>query len=145
MAASQHDPDRNGFTNKMHVNQDMDSLLEYYRKVFAFGQWIHLDTEGRLVEKERIKYKVAFDLGAATVIKAIWCGGMDMHGTTTSKVDLEQGITRWGMSIQMNQGLNQHMHSSKGDIFGMHEWLRKYYDILSALEDDGHGNGDEDV
>ncbi|KDN33546.1 hypothetical protein RSAG8_13360, partial [Rhizoctonia solani AG-8 WAC10335] len=144
MAASQHDPDGNGFANKMHVDRDMDSLPEYYGKVFAFGQWIHIDKEGRLVEKERIKqaipdglfvipgYKVAFDLGAATVIKGIWRGGMDLHGTTTSKVDLEQGITRWGMSIQTNRGLCQRMRSGKGEIFGVHERLRQYYNILSA-------------
>ncbi|KDN43800.1 hypothetical protein RSAG8_05793, partial [Rhizoctonia solani AG-8 WAC10335] len=144
MAASQHDQDGNGFANKMHVDRDMDSIPEYYGKVFAFGQWIHVDKEGRLVEKERIKqaipdglfvipgYKVAFDLGAATVIKAIWRGGMDMHGTTTSKVDLEQGITRWGMSIQTNRGLNQRMRSGKGHIFGVHERLHQYYNILSA-------------
>ncbi|EUC54175.1 hypothetical protein RSOL_032550, partial [Rhizoctonia solani AG-3 Rhs1AP] len=107
MAASQHDQDGSGFANKIHVDRDMDSLPEYYGKVFAFGQWIHVDQQGQLVEKERIKnaipdglfvipgYRVAFDLGAATVIKAIWRGGMDMHGTTTSKVDLVQGITRW--------------------------------------------------
>ncbi|CUA73439.1 helicase domain-containing protein [Rhizoctonia solani] len=152
MAASRHDQQGAGFANKMHVDRDMDSLPEYYGKVFAFGQWIHVDKEGRLVEKERIKqaipdglfvipgYKVAFDLGAATVIKAIWRGGMDMHGTTSSTVDLKQGITRWGMSIQTNRGLNQRMRSGKGAIFGVHERLRQYYHILSGQA----SNEDED-
>ncbi|KAG8690055.1 hypothetical protein FRC11_014124 [Ceratobasidium sp. 423] len=158
MAASQHDNDGNGFANKMHVDRDMDSLPEYQGKVFAFGQWIHIDKEGCLVEKERIKqaipgglfvipgYKVAFDLGAASVIKAIWRGGMDMHGTTTSKVDLEQGITRWGMSIQTNRGLNQRMRSGKGDIFGVHERLQAYYNLFSApVNDQEDEDEDEDV
>ncbi|KDN34327.1 hypothetical protein RSAG8_12578, partial [Rhizoctonia solani AG-8 WAC10335] len=132
MAASQHDQDGNGFANKIHVDQDMDSIPEYYGKVFAFGQWIHVDKEIPDGLFAIPGYKVAFDLGAATVIKGIWRGGMDLHGTTTSKVDLEQGITRWGMSIQTNRGLNQRMRSGKGHIFGVHERLHQYYNILSA-------------
>ncbi|GAB1528107.1 hypothetical protein RhiTH_011298 [Rhizoctonia solani] len=154
MAASQHDQNGNGFANKMHVDRDMDSLPEYYGNVFAFGQWIHVDKEGRLVENERIKaaipdglfvipgYRIAFDLGAATIVKAIWRGGMDTHGTTTSKVNITQGITRWGMSIQTNRGLNQRMRSGKGNIFGIRKCLRQYYDILSTPVGE---EGDEDV
>ncbi|KAF8747239.1 hypothetical protein RHS01_11376 [Rhizoctonia solani] len=101
MAASQHDQNGNGFANKMHVDRDMDSLPST-TGMFAFGQWIHVDKEGCLVENERIKaaipdglfvipgYRIAFDLGAATIVKAIWHGGMDTHGTTTSKVDITQ-------------------------------------------------------
>ncbi|KAG8750686.1 hypothetical protein FRC11_010174 [Ceratobasidium sp. 423] len=143
MAVSQHDKEGCGFANAMHVDRDMDSLPQYYGKVFTFGQWLHIDNTGRLVEGEKIKaaipdglfvipgYKVAFDLGAAGLIKAIWRGGMDMHGTTTSKVDVNHGITRWGMSIQTNRGLNQRMRSGKGQIFGAYDRLHEYYKLFS--------------
>ncbi|KAG8715244.1 hypothetical protein FRC11_005132 [Ceratobasidium sp. 423] len=102
-------------------------------KLFTFGQWLHIDNAGHLVEGEKIRaaipdglfvipgYKVAFDLGMAGLVKAIWRGGMDMHGTTTSKVNISHGITRWGMLIQTNRGLNQHMRSGKGKIFGTYD------------------------
>jgi hypothetical protein len=146
MAVSQHDKSGRGFANGMHIDRDIDSLPQFYGKLFTFGQWLHTDRDGKLVEGERIKqaipdglfllpgYKVAFDIGAASVVTAIWRGGMDLHGTTKSSVNLAGGITRWGMSIQTNRNLRQRMRSNKGDVFGAYDRLRQYYELFTQVE-----------
>ncbi|CAE7106840.1 unnamed protein product, partial [Rhizoctonia solani] len=99
MSVSMHDKSGRNFANSMHVDHDIDSLPQYYGKIFTFGQWIHTKN-GKLVEGPELReaipdgyfalpgYRVAFDLGGAAVVTAIWRGGLDMHGTTTSKVDI---------------------------------------------------------
>lgn len=144
MAVSKHDKKGRGFANGMHVDRDIDSLPRYHGKVFTFGQWLHLDKDGQLVDREKIKeaipdgyfilpgYRIAIDLGAAAVVTAIWRGGMDLHGTTTSTVNSDHGITRWGMSIQTNRNLPARLRSNKGKIFGLYDRLREYYEVLSV-------------
>ncbi|KAG8734193.1 hypothetical protein FRC11_009295 [Ceratobasidium sp. 423] len=141
MSVSMHDKLGRNFANSMHVDHDIDSLPQYYGKIFTFGQWIHTKG-GKLVEGPELRkaipdgyftlpgYRVAFDLGGAAVITAIWRGGLDLHGTTTSSVDLESGITRWGMSIQTNRKLPTRMESGKGAVFGAYDKLRTLYEAV---------------
>jgi hypothetical protein len=136
-----HDKSGRNFANSMHVDHDIDSIPQYYGKIFTFGQWIHTKN-GKLVEGPELRaaipdgyfalpgYRVAFDLGGAAVIAAIWRGGMDLHGTTTSNVDLKSGITRWGMSIQTNRKLPRRMESGKGAVFGSYDKLRTVYEAV---------------
>ncbi|KAG9100158.1 hypothetical protein FRC06_004472 [Ceratobasidium sp. 370] len=147
MSVSMQDAQGRNFANSMHVDHDVDSLPQYYGKVFTFGQWLHTNDEGKLVEGEELRaaipdgyfvlpgYRVAFDLGGAAVVTAIWRGGMDLHGTTTSTVDMKSGITRWGMSIQTNKRMPKRMRSGKGAIFGAFDKLRAYYDALFLSDD----------
>ncbi|CAE7110478.1 unnamed protein product [Rhizoctonia solani] len=149
MAVSQHDENGDGFADQIHTDQHMDSLPQYHGKLFSFGQWLHVNRNGRLVEGDIIKaaipdglfvipgYKVAFDLGAAGLVRAIWRGGMDAYGTTTSKVNLEHGITRWGMSIQTDRELNQRMRSGTGCVFGAYDWLDEDHKLF--LQQAGSG------
>ncbi|CAE6434916.1 unnamed protein product [Rhizoctonia solani] len=141
MSVSMHDKSGRNFANSMHVDHDIDSLPQYYGKIFTFGQWIHTKN-GELIEGPELKkaigdgyfalpgYRVAFDLGGAAVITAIWRGGLDLHGTTTSNVDLKSGVTRWGMSIQTNRKLPTRIESGKGAIFGAFDKLRTVYEAV---------------
>ncbi|CUA74689.1 hypothetical protein RSOLAG22IIIB_05656 [Rhizoctonia solani] len=141
MSISMHDETGRNFANSMHVDHDIDSLPQYYGKIFTFGQWIHTKN-GKLVEGPELReaipdgyfalpgYRVAFDLGGAAVVTAIWRGGLDLHGTTTSQVDLKSGITRWGMSIQTNRKLPTRIESGKGAIFGAYDKLRAVYEAV---------------
>ncbi|KAG8714814.1 hypothetical protein FRC08_011403 [Ceratobasidium sp. 394] len=147
MAISMHDDDGHNFANSMHVDRDLESSPQFYGKMFTFGQWIHTDEERRLVDGDAIKkaipdgffvlpgYRVAFDIGAAAVVTAIWRGGMDLHGTTTSEVNPEHGVTRWGMSIQTNRNLPKRLRSGKGEIFGAFDRLRVLYDAMLLSDD----------
>ncbi|CAE6496731.1 hypothetical protein RSOLAG22IIIB_05772 [Rhizoctonia solani] len=141
MSVSMNDESGRNFANSMHVDQDIDSLPQYYGKIFTFGQWIHTKN-GKLVEGPELReaipdgyfalpgYRVAFDLGAAAVVTAIWRGGLDLHGTTTSRTNPESGITRWGMSIQTNRKLPRRIQSGKGAIFGAYDKLRAVYEVV---------------
>ncbi|KDN38121.1 hypothetical protein RSAG8_09717, partial [Rhizoctonia solani AG-8 WAC10335] len=142
MSVSMNDESGRNFANSMHVDHDIDSLPQYYGKIFTFGQWIHTKN-GKLVEGTELRaaipdgyfalpgYRVAFDLGGAAVVTAIWRGGLDLHGTTTSEVDLGSGITRWGMSIQTNRTrVATRIESGKGAIFGAYDKLRAVYEAV---------------
>ncbi|KAG9100872.1 hypothetical protein FRC06_003591 [Ceratobasidium sp. 370] len=145
MSVSMHDKQGCNFANSMHVDMDIDSLPEFCGKIFTFGQWINTKN-GKLVEGEELRkaipdgffvlpgYRIALDLGGAAVVTAMWRGGMDLHGTTTSTVDLDSGITRWGMSIQTNKKLPNQMRAGKGAIFGAFDRLRAYYDAVFPPE-----------
>ncbi|KAG8738154.1 hypothetical protein FRC10_007228 [Ceratobasidium sp. 414] len=147
MAISMHDSDGYNFANSMHTDRDLESSARYYGKMFTFGQWIHTNNKHQLVDRDEIKqaitdgffilpgYRVAFDVGAAAVVTAIWRGGMDLHGTTTSKVDVRQDVTRWGMSIQTNKNMPKRLKSGKGEIFGAFDRLRALYNDLFPADD----------
>ncbi|KAG9103184.1 hypothetical protein FRC06_011841 [Ceratobasidium sp. 370] len=149
-----HDSD---IAPRMHTDRDLESSSKYYGKMFTFGQWIHMDDKRQLVDRDEIKkaipdgffilpgYRVAFDIGAAAVVRAIWRGGLDLHGTTTSEVDVRQGVTRWGMSIQTNKNMPKRLKSGKGEIFGAFDRLRALYDDLpwtiEAMDASDSGDG----
>ncbi|KAG8735130.1 hypothetical protein FRC12_018208 [Ceratobasidium sp. 428] len=145
MSVSMHDSAGRNFANSMHVDRDIDSLPEFQGKVATMGQWINTK-EGKLIEGTELRraipdgyfvmagYRVAFDLGAAALITAMWRGGMDLHGTSTS-VTQDPKITRWGMSIQTNKKLPNAMRSGKGALFGAYDRLRKYYDAMFTSDD----------
>ncbi|KAG8782265.1 hypothetical protein FRC12_021017 [Ceratobasidium sp. 428] len=150
MSVSMMDEDGNNFANSMHVDSDIDALPQFYGKIFTFGQWIHVNEKQQLVEGDELReaipdgyfvlpgYRVGFDLGGAAVVTAIWRGALDLHGTTTSTVNMESGITRWGMSIQTNKKLPKRMRSGRGAIFGAFDRLRALYEALMG-SDDGSG------
>jgi hypothetical protein len=140
------DEEGRNFANSMHVDSDIDALPEFYGKIFTFGQWIHVNEQGELVEGDKLRtaipdgyfilpgYRVGFDLGASAVVTAIWRGALDLHGTTTSTADTSSGITRWGMSIQTNKKLPKRLRSGKGSIFGVFDRLRGYYEAMVASD-----------
>ncbi|KAG9123888.1 hypothetical protein FRC07_013622 [Ceratobasidium sp. 392] len=141
MSASTHDNQGRNFANSMHTDMDIDSLPEFRGKILTFGQWLNVKN-GKLIEGQELNdaipdgffvlpgYRVAFNLGGAAVVTAIWRGGMDLHGTTTSTVDLDSGVTRWGMSIQTNKKLPTRLQSGKGAIFGAYDKLRACYEAI---------------
>ncbi|KAG8781053.1 hypothetical protein FRC12_022284 [Ceratobasidium sp. 428] len=142
MSVSMMDEDGENFANSMHVDSDIDALPQFYGKIFTFGQWIHVNDKQELVEGDELReaipdgyfilpgYRVGFDLGGAAVVTAIWRGGLDLHGTTTSTVNLKSGITRWGMSIQTNKKLPKRMRTGRGAIFGAFDRLRALYEAM---------------
>ncbi|KAG8724017.1 hypothetical protein FRC09_000760 [Ceratobasidium sp. 395] len=142
MSVSMMDEDGENFANSMHVDSDIDALPQFYGKIFTFGQWIHVNDKQELVEGDELReaipdgyfilpgYRVGFNLGGAAVVTAIWRGGLDLHGTTTSTVNLKSGITRWGMSIQTNKKLPKRMRTGRGAIFGAFDRLRALYEAM---------------
>lgn len=127
----------------MHIDRDIDSLEKYYSKAFTFGLWFHTNAQGKLIEGPLVKsaapdrlfflpgYCVTFDLGAAAVTTAIWRGGMDLHGMTTSDVELDSGITQWGTSIQTNKRLPQQVQYGQGEVFSVFKHLEQYYESFA--------------
>ncbi|KAG8721163.1 hypothetical protein FRC09_008342 [Ceratobasidium sp. 395] len=118
LSLSRHDKRGCNFGNAMHTDKDIDSLKEIPGVVHTTGQWWFGNREGKAEgDMNKIKdafspayfifpgYKIAFNLNSHSYLMAIWQGGLDEHGTTTSTVDLKSGLTRWGCSCQANRNL----------------------------------------
>jgi hypothetical protein len=70
------------FAKGVHAEHDIDSILQYYGKVFTFGLWFHTNSNGEIIEGPGIKeaipdgffilpgYQIAIDLGSAAVTTA---------------------------------------------------------------------------
>ncbi|CAE6431057.1 unnamed protein product [Rhizoctonia solani] len=147
MAIGSHDQDGRCFANGVHIDRDIDSLTRFYGKVFTFGLWFHTGKDGKILDGTRIKdsipdgyfvlpgYRVAIDLGAATVTTAMWRGGMDVHVTSTAQAKTRD-VIRWGMSIQTSKKMPERYLSGSGAIKTFWDHLYGYFTAMTGGSDD---------
>ncbi|QRW09631.1 hypothetical protein RhiLY_08630 [Ceratobasidium sp. AG-Ba] len=138
MAFSMADKGGRGYANTSHVDSDIDGTVEHRACVWTSGTWLNGTQQGKLIsDSTKIRkgirggkfilpaYRFGIDLGAATVVIAIWRGGLDYHCTTSSFVEPESNVVRFGASVQTNRVVASKAAKGTG-IWGLEERLANY-------------------
>ncbi|KAG8796207.1 hypothetical protein FRC12_003172 [Ceratobasidium sp. 428] len=138
MAFSTADDKGRGYANTSHVDFDIDGTVEHRACVWTSGTWLNGTLKGELISsRAKIQkgirggkfilpaYRFGIDLGAAPVVIAIWRGGLDYHCTTSSFVEPEANVVRFGASVQTNRVVASKAARGTG-IWGLEERLAKY-------------------